>query len=316
MKVLVTGSSGFVGAKVMLQASRLGWECIGQRRSLSETVNEQHYFYAAIDGNTDWSMALKNVDCVIHCAARVHQMSDSVHDSLSLYRNINTAGTLNLARQAVEAGVKRFIFISSIKVNGEYSKPDQPFRPETRFIPDDHYGLSKYEAEQKLKTLAEESGLEVVIIRPPLVYGEGVKANFLTMIQWVEKGLPLPFGMIRNQRSLVYIDNLVDLIIHCCTHTNASGKTFLVSDDLDVSTTEILKTIANTLAVPSRLLPIPEYMLKFLFIIIGKKALAQRLCCDLHVDISDTKHDLSWSPPYTFQQGIEKTVSAYLNNKK
>lgn len=201
-------------------------------------------------------------------------------------------------------------------MNGEYSKTDQPFRPETSFIPEDPYGLSKYEAEQGLKKLAEESGLEVVIIRPPLVYGEGVKANFLSMIQWVEKGIPLPFWLIGNKRSLVYLGNLVDLIIHCCTHTNAPGNTFLVSDDLDVSTTEILKTIANALAVPSRLLLIPERVLKTLFIITGKKALAQRLCCDLHVDISDTKRELSWSPPYTFQQGIQKTVSAYLHNKK
>lgn len=316
MKILVTGSSGFVGSKVMEQASRIGWECIGQRRTLNRTNHSQSDFVTSLEANTDWRVALNGVDCVVHCAARVHQMQDSAQDALTLYRDVNTAGTLNLARQAVEAGVKRFIFISSIKVNGEYSKPDQPFLPETSFIPDDPYGLSKYEAEQGLKKLADETGLEVVIIRPPLVYGEGVKANFLSMIQWVEKGIPLPLGLIHNKRSLVYLGNLVDLIMNCCTHTNAPGNTFLVSDDLDVSTTEILKTIANSLAVPSRLLPIPERVLKTLFIITGKKSMAQRLCCDLHVDISETKRTLNWSPPYTFQQGIQKTVSAYLHNKK
>jgi nucleoside-diphosphate-sugar epimerase len=242
-------------------------------------------------------------------------MNESAQDALIEYREINTAGTLNLAQQAAQAGVKRFIFLSSVKVNGEFSDIGKPLSEKVENPPLDPYGLSKYEAEIGLKKIAEETGLEVVVIRPPLVYGPGVKANFLSMMNWTRKGVPLPLGRINNSRSLVFRDNLVDLILTCVTHLGAANRTFMVSDDHDVSVTQLLKTIASAMKVSSRLFPVPETWLVFAARLIGKPEIASRLCQNLQVDISQTKYALNWTPPYSFKQGIEITVRNYLNKE-
>ncbi|OEE68099.1 NAD-dependent dehydratase [Enterovibrio norvegicus FF-33] len=313
MKLLVTGANGFVGRRVSSAAKHENWGVKKQVRDLALKTDDT--IVSDIQTNTDWSAHLQDIDCIVHCAARVHQMKEakSGADVLQAYRETNRFGTLNLARQAADAGVKRFVFISSIKVNGEQTSPEQAFVPDVSQPPSDSYGLSKYEAEIGLKAIAEQTGLEVVIIRPPLVYGEGVKANFQSMMNIVRRGIPLPLGAINNHRSLVYIDNLVSLIITCCTHPNAAGKTFLVSDNDDVSTTRLLKQIAKSMKKPNRLLPIPERAIHFVANTLGKSDIANRLCGNLQVDISDTIESLDWIPPVSFEQGIANTVDAYLN---
>ncbi|WP_217564999.1 UDP-glucose 4-epimerase family protein [Vibrio cholerae] len=311
LKILVTGASGFVGLRVLTQAQNIGYALVAQSRSQQPYSFEQ--VLLDITPNTDWQRALVGVDCVVHCAARVHQMQETEADALKAYRDVNTQGTLNLAKQAVSAGVKRFIFLSSIKVNGEQTKAGSAFQHDDQHIPSDPYGLSKYEAEQQLLELAAETGLEVVIIRPPLVYGEGVKANFLSMMNWVKKQIPLPLGAVGNLRSLVYLDNLVDLILVCCQHPKAAGEIFLVSDNHDVSLTTLIRTIAQAMQIRPRLLPIPQTGLQWLLRLLGKPELGQRLCGNLQLDIAHTQKTLHWSPPVSFEQGIARTVNFYLS---
>lgn len=218
---------------------------------------------------------------------------------------------MNLARQAVDAGVKRFVFISSIKVNGEETLPGQPFCVDDDPRPADPYGISKMEAEQELRTLAQETGLEVVIVRPPLVYGPGVKANFLSMIRWVARGVPLPLGAIHNQRSFVALGNLVDFLVTCVEHPHAANQTFLVSDGEDFSTTELLKRIAAAMGRPAHLIPVPVRLLKVGLGLLGKGAIASRLCGSLQVDMSRTRELLGWTPPLTVDEGLRSAVAAY-----
>lgn len=310
MKILLTGSTGFVGSRVGTMAHERDWNVCAVVRRPAQEYNT--VCVANIGPENDWSGLLEGIDCIVHCAAVAHQMCDK--NSLVDYRTVNTLGTVNLARQAAEAGVKRFVFLSSIKVNGEHTVPGSPFGPEVLTPPTDAYGLSKYDAEIALKKLADESGLEVVIIRPPLVYGPGVKANFLSMLNWTKKQFPLPLGAIHNQRSLVYVDNLADLILECCVNPCASNKVFMVSDDYDVSTTELLCCVANHMGKKSFLIPIPAVFLQAFCTFIGKKDIGRRLCSSLHVDISETKNVLNWQPPYSFEQGICNTVLAYLSS--
>ncbi len=309
-RILVTGSSGFVGESLVRQLLKQKNTVIAHSRSAQ--LPECENVHSQISSTTDWSDVLADVDVIVHCAARVHQMSESAQDAQKAYDAVNVSGTLNLARQAVAGGVKRFIFISSIKVNGEYTEIGKPFTSEVVSEPEDPYGKSKYQAEQGLIQLAQDTGLELVIIRPPLIYGPGVKANFLSMMNLVKKKLPLPLGAIKSQRSLVFLDNLVDLIGVCCTHSNAPGHTFLVSDDYDVSVTHLLNSIAKAMDVRSCLMPIPQSMLASGLTLIGKKQVAQRLCSSLQLEISETKKILNWTPPYSFDAGIQKTVQAYL----
>lgn len=314
MRLLVTGSSGFVGHRLVEHSSLLGWDTL--RHSRKEVLNEPGVsFICDIDKNTNWMPMLNDIDCIVHCAARVHQMDESPENAQKAYDAVNVEGTLNLARQAVDASVKRFVFISSIKVNGEYTESGFSFTQEVKSEPTDCYSISKYQAEQKLKELAEQTGLELVIIRPPLVYGPGVKANFLSMMYWIKKGIPLPLGAIKNRRSLVFIDNLVDLICVCCSHPKAPGHVFLVSDDHDVSVTYLLKSIAQAMNARSYLIPIPEAILTFGLTVMGKKTIAQRLCSSLQLDISETKDILDWTPPCSFEAGINATVNAYLKER-
>ncbi|WED22024.1 SDR family oxidoreductase [Vibrio sp. JC009] len=318
MNILVTGSKGFVGSRVVELADARGWCCVGGRRQAAggELVDTSNVVYRDVAPNEHWVDVLQGIDCVVHCAARVHQMKETESDVLEAYREVNTHGTLNLARQAADAGVKRFVFLSTVKVNGELTEAGKPFTPEVSIPPEDPYGLSKYEAELGLRKLADETGLEVVIIRPPLIYGPGVKANFLSMMNWVYKGVPLPLRSINNLRSMVFLDNLVDLILLSCEHPDAANKTFLVSDDQDTSLSSLLAMIASALDKPNRMIPFPASLLKLTATLLGKGDIGTRLCANLQVDISETKQALSWVPPYSVQEGIEQTVSDFLINNK
>lgn len=258
--------------------------------------------------SADWGTALKGIDAVVHCAARVHVMQDDVTDPLQAYREVNVSGTLNLARQAARAGVRRFVFVSSIKVNGEATHPDQPFTADEVLAPLDPYGVSKLEAEQGLREIEEQTSMEVVIVRPPLVYGPGVKANFASMMRWVSRGIPLPFGAVHNVRSIVALDNLVDLLVTCLKHPAAAGQTFLVSDGEDVSTTELLRRTAQAMGKTGCLLSVPAPVLELVAAILGKRAVAQRLCGSLQVDIEKTRRLLGWTPLLTLDEGLKKAV--------
>jgi len=305
--VFLTGGTGFVGSAVrQYLASR-------QEGELRVLLRDKHSPMAsgvipAFVDSSDWycrPLPLANVDVVIHCAARAHIMKDEEPDPLKAYREINTIGTLEFAKQAANAGVQRFIFVSSVKVNGEQTSEYSPFKAIDTPKPEDAYGISKCEAEQGLRNLAAETGMEVVIIRPPLVYGPGVKGNFAGMIKLVEKGLPLPLGAVHNKRSLVALDNLVDLIVTCIDHPGAANETFLVSDGEDLSTTELLRGVADAMGKPSRLIPVPASWLQFSATLLGKKAVAQRLLGSLQVDISHTQKCLNWTPPLTVKQGLQ-----------
>ncbi len=315
MKILVTGLNGFVGLPLSRHLIIAGYQVVGGVRSPDSlgTVNPHIQLKAIgdIDEITNWQDCLSGVECVVHLANRAHVMNEQSSNPLALYRKVNTEGTLNLARQAAAAGVKRFIFISSVKVNGESTLPGNPFRADDVSIPLDPYGLSKYEAELGLKKISQETGLEVVIIRPPLIYGPGVKANFLKMMRWVERGIPLPLGSIQNQRSLLGIDNLIDFIHVCLTHPKAAGQTFLVSDDHDLSTTELLKGIACSMGQSSKLVAIPQRALKWILGVLGQRRIAERLCGSLQLDIQPTKDQLGWQPPYSVEDQLIKTSQAY-----
>ncbi|WP_324730738.1 UDP-glucose 4-epimerase family protein [Pseudomonas paeninsulae] len=315
--VLLTGSTGFVGHPLLLRMSTDGFSVVAcSRTPISELpVGAINVPITALNGATDWKVALAGVEVVIHAAARVHVMHDESSDPLAEFRKVNVDGTLNLARQAAEAGVGRFIFISSIKVNGEGTPVGVPYVADGQAAPADPYGISKMEAEQGLRALAAETGMEVVIIRPTLVYGPGVKANFLNMMRWLHKGVPLPFGAIYNQRSLVALDNLVDLIVTCIDHPTAANQTFLVSDGEDLSTTELLRRMGVALGKPARLLPVPSRLLEAGAAMLGKQALAQRLCGSLQVDISKTRELLNWSPPVSVDEALRKTAEHFLRHR-
>ena len=262
-----------------------------------------------ITGNTDWVKHLTSINVIIHLAAKLHFTKDVHSDSLSSYRETNVNGTLNLARQAVVAGVRRFIFVSSIKVNGEQTLPGKPFTADDLPAPEDAYGISKFEAEQGLMALAKETGMEVVIIRPPLVYGPGVKGNFASMMKLVKSGIPLPLGAIHNQRSLVAIDNLVNLIVTCIDHPVAANQVFLVSDGEDLSTSDLLRRLAKAAGVSSRLIPVPARWLEMGLNMWGKRLIAQRLLGSLQVDISKTRELLGWVPPVSVDEGLKRCFS-------
>ena len=257
-------------------------------------------------------LALKGCDTVVHAAARVHIMNDAAADPLSEYRRTNVDGTLKLATQAIESGVRRFVFVSSIKVNGEETLPDQPFRADSEPMPVDPYGISKLEAERGLQNVLAKGGVEWVVIRPTLVYGPGVKGNFLTMMRWLQRGVPLPFASIRNKRSLVALDNLVSLIERCVTHSAAANQVFLAADGEDLSTPELLERIAGAMGKRSRLFPVPPSVLHTLAGLVGRVDLARRLMGSLQVDIRKTRDLLGWSPVVTVQQALEATVEHFL----
>ena len=316
--ILVTGASGFVGGALCRRLVEL--DTCNTRAALrkagaalppgvvSKTVGE-------LTCSADWAPALAGVDTVVHTAARVHVMKETASDSLAEFRKVNVDGTLHLARQAAVAGVRRFIFISSIKVNGESSSPGQPFFADHEPAPLDAYGISKFEAEQGLYQISQATGMEVVVIRPVLVYGPGVKANFQSMLRWVQRGVPLPFGAVDNRRSLVSVINLVDLIVTCIDHPNAANQTFLASDGDDVSLTQLLRQLGIALGRPARLLPVPQKTLLLAARLLGRRDLAQRLFGSLQVDIGKNHQLLGWTPPLTLEQGLAITARSFLENR-
>jgi len=305
-KVLVTGATGFVGRALCERLTTAGHKVIPAVRCRSGLPNE--VLIGEIGASTDWGMALAGCDVVVHLAARVHMMRGGVHDSLASYREINTEATLNLGHQAAKAGVKRFVFISTVKVNGEGR--DTPYRETDEAAPEDAYAISKWEAEKGLQQIAQETGLEVVILRPPLVYGPGVKANFLRLMRTVERGWPLPLGAIQNRRSLLYLGNFVDAIRVCVEHPDAPGQTFLLDDGQAVSTPELVRAIARAMGRPVHLPAVPVRVLEMIGTLLGKRVAVERLTGSLFVDSSAIRSRLGWTPSYSMEAGLAATVAS------
>jgi nucleoside-diphosphate-sugar epimerase len=316
--LLVTGANGFAGSALCAQLSKSRYQvrqvirCRKEDKlaQLAKSENAEVLTVGGIGPDTNWTSAIQNVDVVIHLAARVHVMRDTATYALGEFRRVNVAGTKRLAIAAAQAGVKRFVYLSSAKVVGEstnnhaLSECDAP-------APEEPYGISKWEAEQILHKVADETGLDVVIMRPPLVYGPRVKANFLTLMKLVDRGVPLPFGTVVNRRSLLYVGNLVDAIILCIEHPAAAGQTFLLSDGEDVSTPELIRRLAAALGRPSWLIPVPAALLNLAARTIGKADEISRLTGSLQVDSSRIRQALGWTPPFSIEQGLAETAAWY-----
>jgi nucleoside-diphosphate-sugar epimerase/GT2 family glycosyltransferase len=313
-RVLVTGANGFIGKAVCADLPPRGYCVRGAVRRNSDagpSTNAQHVAMGEIDEHTDWKATLSGVDSVVHLAARVHLMQETAADPLAEYRRINVALTLNLARQAAALGIRRFVFVSSIKVNGESTPVGQPFTTDDEPRPQDPYGISKLEAEQALMQLAVQTGMEVVILRPVLVYGPGVKANFQAMMRWLRMGVPLPLGSLDNRRSLVSLDNLVDCIATCLNHPAAANQIFLVSDGEDLTVKALLQRTAAAFNRRARLLPVPKFVIGTAGRVFGREAITQRLCDTLQVDISKTRCMLGWEPPVSIDDVLRKTAQQF-----
>ncbi|GJA12057.1 UDP-glucose 4-epimerase family protein [Aeromonas caviae] len=305
--ILLTGATGFVGNAVLTQLIQQGFSVrtFGRRAPVKSATHTRHVV-GNISGFENYGPALQNIDVVIHCAAQAYIINNSENSNDDIYHDVNVAGTLNLALQAMASGVKRFIFISSIKVNGESTNSAQQFNHASPPAPEDAYSRSKQAAEDGLRTLVANSGMELVVIRPPLIYGAGVKGNFSSLLAIAKKNLPLPLGAINNQRSMVALANLSDLIITCVSHPQAANQIFLVSDDCDVSTTQLLEMMTRAVGKSPRLFSIPMSWLRFAGKLTGKQAVIERLCGNLQVDISHTKVTLGWHPPISVEEGIKR----------
>lgn len=308
--VLVTGATGFVGRFLCKRLLAEGFRVRGTLResgtpsSLVDGVDPVMVEHLSTD--TPWSHAMAGVDTIIHLAARVHIMDDPSTDPLAEFRKVNVAGTARLAGEAAKAGVKRFVFISSIKVNGEESSI--PYTSDSPSLPSDPYGISKWETEQALRTVEAETGMEVVVVRPTLVYGPGVKANFLTMMKIITKGIPLPLASVANKRSLIYVGNLVDALTACAVHPAAAGQTYLVSDGEDVSTPDLIRRTAKALDLHARLFPVSASFLRLVGNLPGKSGVVNRLMGSLTVDSTKIRQELGWKPPYTMEEGLKETA--------
>ncbi|MEX5664179.1 SDR family oxidoreductase [Pseudomonas neuropathica] len=311
LQVLVTGATGLVGEAVvfrlLLDKRYTPVAAVRATTRLSGLCRIVPFDLELPTGMPE----LRGIDVIVHCAARVHVMNEKGADGLAAFRKINVEGTVRLARRAAECGVKRFIFISSIKVNGEGTPRNKTFKATDLPAPVDAYGISKREAEDALRQVCEETGMELVVIRPPLVYGPGVKANFLSMVRWLDRGIPLPLGAIDNRRSLVAIGNLTDLVLTCIDHPAAAGEIFLVSDGEDLSTTQLLRRTALALGKSARLLPVPAGLLQAAASMVGKSGIAERLCGNLQVDIQRTCELLGWRPPINTEKALRQTVEHY-----
>ena len=305
--ILVTGATGFVGTAVVSELTRQGISC----RAVTREPREGFFSVGNITPETDWTAALDGIDSIIHLASRAHVMNDTAADPVAQFRSLNVDSTLKLASQAIKAGVRRFVFISSIKVNGEATQPGRPFTAEDPPNPQNPYAQSKLDAEQGLFALARGSNLEVTVIRPPLVYGPGVKANFATMMDWVNRGIPLPLGSVHNKRSFVFVGNLADLIVLAAIHPDAGGQVFLVSDGEDISTTTLFKKIAQALGRPSLIMPLPASLVTMVAAAIGQSAVASRLIDSLQVDVSKTRALLGWEPRKNITEGLWQTARSF-----
>ena len=311
--LLLTGASGFVGralAMFLVQKKGLDVRCASRQALNLDGVD--NIVIPTLDSTSDWSTHLSGIKTVIHCAARVHVMNETATDPLALFRQINVDGTMRLAEQAALAGVQQFIFLSSVKVNGEQTELGRPFKETDTACPMDAYGTSKYEAEQALIALSARSSMAVTIIRPPLVYGPGVGANFRNLMQIVKMGVPLPLASVRNLRSFVYLGNLIDFIARCIDHPNAMNQTFLISDGFDMSTPALLQRGAKAFNKPARLFPFPPTLLSLVAQFLGRKGMADRLCQCLQVDISRARTQIDWQAPFNVMHGIQETADALL----
>lgn len=316
MKVAVTGANGFVGAAMVRRLAADGHDVSACVRALSATGaarwpgGTRVVAVGDIHDSTDWQGALAGVSVVVHTAARVHVMRETADDALSAFRQVNVAGTVNLARQAAEAGVRRMVLISSVKVLGESTVRGRPFAEQDQPAPQDAYALSKLEAEEGLQQVAVAAGMEWVVVRPPLVYGPGVRANFGALIRWLQRGIPLPFGLVtENRRSVVGLDNLVDFLTICAQHPHAPGHRFLISDGEDLSTAELLKRLARAMHRHARLLPVPPVCLAWGAALMGRRRHAQRLLGSLQVDLTATQHVTGWSPRVSVDEGLRRATA-------
>ena len=322
MKLLVTGAGGFVGLHLCNSLAKLGYDVIGTTRSAAKArnlskrnlSNWELRTIGDISADIDWSPVLSDVDLVVHLAARVHIMKDEARDPLAAFRQVNVIGTEQLLRHEGMRGVRRFVYLSSVKAHGE-ATTDVPLSSSDRLMPVDPYGQSKLEAEQVVQAIGTELGIETVIIRPPLVYGPGVGGNFVKLLGAVNKGVPLPFGLIENSRSLVSVQNLCDLIGECLANTAASGKRFLVSDNEDVSTPDLIRLIASSMSRPARLVSVPVAVLTVAAKLLGQSGEMSRLIGSLQVDIEETMQTLNWTPPVSLVDGIQSTVTWYQEQK-
>lgn len=317
-KILVTGGTGFVGNALLRNlARRPDFNVLAWTRRAS-TILPSGVASVPLSSSSTFAAGspVGGVDTVVHCAARVHVMDDEAPDPLAEFRRVNVDITLDLARSAVEAGARRFIFISSIKVNGESTRPGSPFTAFDTPQPCGAYALSKHEAEAGLREIGEQTGLEVVIIRAPLVYGPGVGANFRSMMRWLVAGVPLPLGALSNRRSLVALDNLIDLIDTCIDHPAAAFQTLLVSDGEDMSTSELLRRLAVALGRPARLLPVPDHWIALAARLLRRENIRTRLCESLQVDIGRTRELLGWSPPVRVDDALRQTALDYLQRQR
>ena len=305
-KVLVTGANGFVGGHLCPYLVSQGNVLrAALRRHQPDWRLCEQVAVGDVDAGTDWASALEGVECVVHLAGRAHVMQEFADDPLALFRQVNVAGSQGLARQAAEAGVKRMIFLSSIKVNGERSV-GRPLHSDDNPAPEDPYGQSKWEAEQALRRIAEETGLELVIIRPVLIYGGGVKGNLQRLAGLVRSGVPLPLGRVNNRRSLLSIQNLLDLLQCCLVHPAAAGEVFLAADGEDLSTPQLIRKMAAAMGVPARLLPLPVTLLSLLGRLTGRSAEVERLCGDLQVDIEKNRQLLGWTPRISVEAALDE----------
>lgn len=320
-RVLVTGASGFVGRAVVAQLLHIGRPVTAALRgplpaAARESVSALHTVQVGeLAPATNWAAALDGVGAIVHCAARVHVMRETSTDPMAAFRHVNVDGTLQLARQAAAAGVRRLVFISSIGVNGAETF-GTPYTPDDVPLPHSAYAQSKYEAELGLQALTRETGMEFVIIRPPLVFGPNAPGNFDRLLRALSRGTPLPLGAVRNRRSLVALDNLVNLLTICVDHPRATNHTFMVSDDEDISTTDLLRRLARALGRPARLLPIPSVALRAVAKTLGKSDLAQRLCGSLQVDISETRRILGWAPVVTLDDALAQAAQHFVSGPR
>ena len=313
-RVLVTGASGFVGSALCRHFMACGFDVVATVRGLPATLvpGVDYRIVSELDTNTGWSNEVfTGVKIIVHCAARVHVMNDNAHDPSMEFRRVNTLGTENLAQVAARAGVKRLIFLSSIKVNGESSLSEAPIDETSPTNPQDHYGISKLEAEKALCRVAAETELEVVILRPPMVYGPGVKGNFLRLLKIVDRGIPLPFSLVNNQRSLIYLNNLTGAITACLTNPAAVGKTYMVSDSEIISTVQLITQIAYALEKPVRLWPCPLRLLEVASMLAGKSDEISKLLGSLCINSNKIRSELGWVPSYTLTQGLSVIAAWY-----